>query len=258
MKKHLLTALGTLTLGLIIGASAISVMADWTNPPSSPPNENTPAPLNVGGIGQTKQASLWLKGLNDAGQTLANGLIVENGNVGIGVIAPAAKLDVSGQTKTSTFQMTTGAGANKVLTSDASGNASWATGATTAERICTAPLSTSGNPSYVAVTMLVNGQNICADDDGCTIWGTTIATAGTLRNFEPSFYKQLANSTWSSIWAGNNEYVGTQGEGTASTVFGNRDGTWVTDDRSGTETSSTAFSMHDTTASYNMTVVVCD
>lgn len=43
------------------------------------------------------------------------------GKVGIGNVAPAANLDVSGSTKTQTLQVTNGA----ILTSDASGNASW-------------------------------------------------------------------------------------------------------------------------------------
>jgi hypothetical protein len=58
----------------------------------------------------------------------ANSLVVQgSGNVGIGTTAPTAKLEVVGTTKTNNFMMTAGAGANKVLTSDASGNASWNT-----------------------------------------------------------------------------------------------------------------------------------
>ncbi|NMH28503.1 hypothetical protein [Flavobacterium silvaticum] len=53
------------------------------------------------------------------------------GNVGIGTIGtPSEKLEVFGKTKTTNFQMTNGAAANRVLTSDALGNATWA--ATTA------------------------------------------------------------------------------------------------------------------------------
>jgi hypothetical protein len=51
--------------------------------------------------------------------------ITSAGNVGIGVSAPTQKLEVAGKTKTTTLQVTSGAGANKVLLSDASGNASW-------------------------------------------------------------------------------------------------------------------------------------
>ena len=47
------------------------------------------------------------------------------GYVGIGTESPSEKLDVSGKTKTTNFQMTSGATSGYVLTSDASGNASW-------------------------------------------------------------------------------------------------------------------------------------
>jgi hypothetical protein len=57
-----------------------------------------------------------------------NDILRVNGQVGVGV-APSAgnKLEVSGKTKTTNFQMTTGAAANYILQSDASGNATWAT-----------------------------------------------------------------------------------------------------------------------------------
>jgi hypothetical protein len=52
-------------------------------------------------------------------------IITNVGNVGIGTETPSEKLDVSGKTKTINFQMTSGATPGYVLTSDASGNASW-------------------------------------------------------------------------------------------------------------------------------------
>ncbi len=47
------------------------------------------------------------------------------GTIGIGVPVPTEKLEVAGKTKTINLQVTNGAGANKVLTSDATGNATW-------------------------------------------------------------------------------------------------------------------------------------
>ncbi|MBL7887833.1 MAG: hypothetical protein JNJ52_13885 [Flavobacterium sp.] len=60
----------------------------------------------------------------------ANGNNIGNnntGNVGIGTTTPTEKLDVVGKTKTTNLQVTTGAGVGKVLTSDATGNATWQT-----------------------------------------------------------------------------------------------------------------------------------
>jgi len=47
------------------------------------------------------------------------------GYVGFGTKTPTEKVDVSGKTKTTTFQMTSGANNGYVLTSDGSGNATW-------------------------------------------------------------------------------------------------------------------------------------
>ena len=51
--------------------------------------------------------------------------INNSGNLGIGTTSPSEKLDVSGKTKTTNFQMTSGATNGYILTSDASGNAIW-------------------------------------------------------------------------------------------------------------------------------------
>jgi hypothetical protein len=53
--------------------------------------------------------------------------IMPSGNLGVGTRAPSEKLDVAGKTKTTNLQVTNGATAGNVLTSDASGNATWQT-----------------------------------------------------------------------------------------------------------------------------------
>jgi len=67
----------------------------WTEPTQSPPEGNVPAPLNVGNTGQSKSGGLIL---NTGGA--ATGLVVDKGNVGIGITVPNSKLDVIGNIHT--------------------------------------------------------------------------------------------------------------------------------------------------------------
>lgn len=59
------------------------------------------------------------------GPPFPNGLIVRNGKVGIGLSAPTAKLDVNGNISAQEIRLTSGAGLNRMLISDADGNGSW-------------------------------------------------------------------------------------------------------------------------------------
>lgn len=100
------------------------IVLAWTEPTAPPPQNNVWAPLNVSSIGQSKAGGLII---NTGGA--ATGLIVDQGNVGIGTQTPAQKLDVAGIIQTLGFKMPTGASAGKVLTSDANGVGTWQTGA---------------------------------------------------------------------------------------------------------------------------------
>lgn len=61
------------------------------------------------------------------GTSLVDGILVDDAtNVGVGMTPLAGnKLDVNGKTRTTNFQMTTGANPNYILQSDAAGNATW-------------------------------------------------------------------------------------------------------------------------------------
>jgi microcystin-dependent protein len=122
-------------LSVVLMSLAVSyALGAWQEPSVSPPEGNVSAPINISSTAQTKEGGLTLQGdftapifydsdntdyyVNPAGQTLLAG------DVGIGTTGPGAKLEVAGQVK-----ITGGSpGDNKVLTSDASGLASWATG----------------------------------------------------------------------------------------------------------------------------------
>ena len=93
-----LTITPILILGLLI--SFQSVLADWTAPASPPPNTNISAPLNSSATTQQKSGEILLSRNSNT-----NWLVVEQGNVGIGTIAPVvpvSKLDVIGDIRATT------------------------------------------------------------------------------------------------------------------------------------------------------------
>jgi hypothetical protein len=64
--------------------------------------------------------------LGNGNNTPSNAMVVlKNGNTGIGISQPTQKLDVNGKIRTASLQVTSGAGIDNILTSDASGNATW-------------------------------------------------------------------------------------------------------------------------------------
>lgn len=94
-------ALTVLVLGFLLGASALSVLAQWSAPTQTPPAGNVPAPVNVGSSAQEKLGALsvnWMAtGFSDIGLRFNGKIQMIDGNQGAG----------------------------KVLTSDANGVGTW-------------------------------------------------------------------------------------------------------------------------------------
>jgi hypothetical protein len=114
MKKQLIT-LAALAGGFVIGASALVALADttgWASAPATPPNNNTPAPINVG-VGT---AILQSGGkIPTSVQEKTDSLAID-GNLGILGTLAVNYLNIASGTISV---------ANSVLTNDGHGNASW-------------------------------------------------------------------------------------------------------------------------------------
>ena len=105
------------TNGQVLQTDAAGILS-WVAPSSLTITENDPQVSSA----TNNRIPKW------NGTTLVDGIIVDDAtNVGVGMSPLAGnKLDVNGNTRTTNFQMTTGATANYFLQSDATGNASWA------------------------------------------------------------------------------------------------------------------------------------
>jgi hypothetical protein len=122
IKSIIITTGGMLGISLSVFFFTFIVLA-WTGPLHTPPTcgEGEVGCDEVLHTGTTAQSKIGGLLLNTGGAT--NGLIVSQGNVGIGTASPAVELEVAGQVK-----ITGGTpGEGKVLTSDATGTGTWTT-----------------------------------------------------------------------------------------------------------------------------------
>ena len=79
---------------LILSLSISYFVFAWSEPTAVPPGDNVSPPLNISSVDQSKEGGLIL----NTGGASTNGLVVENGNVGIGAVPLNAKLEIDMQT----------------------------------------------------------------------------------------------------------------------------------------------------------------
>ncbi|MCB9817982.1 hypothetical protein H6787_00655 [Candidatus Nomurabacteria bacterium] len=85
INKSILDSLKVFAMASILSISTMYAYAAWTNPPASPPSGNTPTPLNVGAVDQTKAGSIRSTSglITDGGLWVTGGALI-GGNTGIG------------------------------------------------------------------------------------------------------------------------------------------------------------------------------
>ena len=100
MKKQVSYKIVSLAFGVLVICFAVGFyIFAWTEPTTTPPGGNVPAPLNVSNIGQPKMGGLALNTGVDgiiSSDGAQNGLLVYEGNVGIGTVSPQNRLDIEG------------------------------------------------------------------------------------------------------------------------------------------------------------------
>ncbi|MCK9345339.1 MAG: hypothetical protein M0P64_04490 [Candidatus Pacebacteria bacterium] len=117
MLKQILSATKIVSLAIIL-SFGLSYALAWTAPTATPPAGNVSAPINASNTPQEKLGSLTVGSLTTAGNLTAGSLTTAGA-------VTAGSVSSSGLINTPTLRVTTGAAASRVLTSDASGNATW-------------------------------------------------------------------------------------------------------------------------------------
>lgn len=111
-------------------------------------------------------------------------ILSSSGRVGVNNLTPTETLDIVGKTKTTNLQVTTGAGTGKILTSDASGNATWENNTIPTSTVAGLLLTSnaSGIPTWQSNTLptaTLAGQILTSNTSGNATWENNSMPAGT-------------------------------------------------------------------------------
>ncbi len=238
--KQLLTTLIILVIGFAVGVTTLSVTAQtsgcvtpgstWTGPSSAPTGGNICPPLNTGtdwqgrmgqlSIGKTTQTTPNTPGLEVIGGALIDAITTVN-------------LGVTGTASTSNLVVTTGAGAGKVLTSDAQGHATWQTPTATANStdqcntVTVQPKPSGATYDLEAISLLINGQNICKSARGCyvDIWNDGSSSSSKLYVDYYGSAELFRQSSIDNRWFFSaTNYTGVNGDSTQTDILLNSEG----------------------------------
>ncbi|MCK9344671.1 MAG: hypothetical protein M0P64_00915 [Candidatus Pacebacteria bacterium] len=182
MLKQILSATKIVSLATVL-SFGLSYALAWTAPTATPPGANVAAPINTGTAPQEKFGPLTVTALTTAGAVTAGSVSAPNvlntsataqtkaGNF------TAGNLTTGGKVTTGALQVTGGVpGLSKVLTSDASGNATWQPAAGGSDNLgnhtATQALNMAGNSITSAGAITASGE---VDATGGT--GTGYSTA---------------------------------------------------------------------------------
>ena len=126
-------------------------------------------------------------GAPSAAQQLNDVTVDANGNVGVGTIAPSAKLEINAGSGNALKITDTSEGLGKVLTSDSSGNARWAAPGTSLAKLATIP---------------TTEQTVATIDDPLISGDQRIAYSGAYVKLTPGRY-QVNFTMWCAPTGGN-------------------------------------------------------
>lgn len=174
----------------LITLSLISIAYAWTEPISTPPADNASTPVNISKTGQIKDGGFWVG--SDADAITAGGgagLIVENGNVGIGTPDPKTKLDVDGPVRVGQYSTKPTCDANTTgsIVFDTANDKPYVCAASGVWK----PLDSDGDKDGLIASF--------DDNDGSPKSASTAIAGAILSGYKAYGYSGGANGAWSQI-----------------------------------------------------------